>query len=433
METEKERNKNHNKLKKFIHAYAKKISRHFLLFLKWTLISAVVGVVVGGFSTLFAFIMNTVTEYREKNDYIILFLPLAGILTVFLYSAFKYKNDKGTNLVLSTIHAQSEIPFRMAPLIFITTILTHFFGGSAGREGAALQLGGSIGNQLGRWFKLDDADKRVVVLCGMSAAFSALFGTPLAAAVFSMEVVSVGVMYYAALVPCVFSSLIASYFAVSFKIKEIDLSGILFPELGAINALETVLLSILCAVVSILFIILLHTTGDLFRKYMKNPYVRITIAAVIIVALSFILGTRDYNGAGMNVIAKSVNGEAVPYAFILKMIFTAITIEAGFRGGEIVPSLFIGATFGCTFGTIIGFSPSVCAAVGMTAVFCGVTNCPITSLLISLELFGSEGIPYFMIAVAVSYFMSGYYGLYKDQTIVYSKYKTKYLNRKTRN
>lgn len=432
IEKEKERNKN-NKVKRFIHAYAKKMNRHLLLFLKWTLISVAVGVVVGGFSTLFAFIMNTVTEYREKNDYILLFLPLAGILTVFLYSAFKYKNDKGTNLVLSTIHAQSEIPFRMAPLIFITTILTHFFGGSAGREGAALQLGGSIGNQLGRWFRLDDADKRVVVLCGMSAAFSALFGTPLAAAVFSIEVVSVGVMYYAALVPCFFSSLIASYFAVSFNIKEIDLSGIAFPELGVVNALETVLLSILCAVVSILFIILLHTTGDLFRKYLKNPYVRITLAAVVIVALSFILGTRDYNGAGMNVIARAVGGESVPYAFLLKMIFTAITIEAGFRGGEIVPSLFIGATFGCTFGAIIGFSPSVCAAVGMTAVFCGVTNCPITSLLISLELFGSEGIPYFMIAVAVSYFMSGYYGLYKDQTIVYSKYKTKYLNRKTRN
>lgn len=432
IEKEKERNKN-NKVKRFIHAYAKKMNRHLLLFLKWTLISVAVGVVVGGFSTLFAFIMNTVTEYREKNDYILLFLPLAGILTVFLYSAFKYKNDKGTNLVLSTIHAQSEIPFRMAPLIFITTILTHFFGGSAGREGAALQLGGSIGNQLGRWFRLDDADKRVVVLCGMSAAFSALFGTPLAAAVFSIEVVSVGVMYYAALVPCFFSSLIASYFAVSFNIKEIDLSGIAFPDLGVANALETVLLSILCAVVSILFIILLHTTGDLFRKYLKNPYVRITLAAVVIVALSFILGTRDYNGAGMNVIARAVGGESVPYAFLLKMIFTAITIEAGFRGGEIVPSLFIGATFGCTFGAIIGFSPSVCAAVGMTAVFCGVTNCPITSLLISLELFGSEGIPYFMIAVAVSYFMSGYYGLYKDQTIVYSKYKTKYLNRKTRN
>lgn len=420
------------KIKKFFHAYGKKILHHIIMFLKWTAISVISGVVVGGFSTLFAFIMNTATYFREDHDYIILFLPVAGILTVFLYSAFKYKNDKGTNLVLSTIHAQSEIPFRMAPLIFITTILTHMFGGSAGREGAALQLGGSIGNQLGRWLHLDDADKRVVVLCGMSAAFSALFGTPMAAAVFSLEVVSVGVMYYAALLPCVFSSIIASYFAKFFSIKESDLTGIDFPELNTLNALESVALSLLCAVLSIAFILLLHKTGDIFRKYLPNPYHRITLAAAVIVALSFLLGTRDYNGAGMDIIVKAIHGEAVPYAFIMKMIFTAITIEAGFRGGEIVPSFFIGATFGCTFGLLIGFSPSLCAAIGMIAMFCGVTNCPITSLLISFELFGSGGVPYFMIAVAVSYAMSGYYGLYKDQTIVYSKYKTKFLNRKTR-
>ena len=420
------------KLKKFFHAYGKKILHHIIMFLKWTAISVISGVVVGGFSTLFAFIMNTATYFREEHDYIILFLPVAGILTVFLYSAFKYKNDKGTNLVLSTIHAQSEIPFRMAPLIFITTILTHMFGGSAGREGAALQLGGSIGNQLGRWLHLDDADKRVVVLCGMSAAFSALFGTPMAAAVFSLEVVSVGVMYYAALLPCVFSSIIASYFAKFFSIKESDLTGIDFPELNTLNALESVALSLLCAVLSIAFILMLHKTGDIFRKYLPNPYHRITLAAAVIAALSFLLGTRDYNGAGMDIIVKAIHGEAVPYAFIMKMIFTAITIEAGFRGGEIVPSFFIGATFGCTFGLLIGFSPSLCAAIGMIAMFCGVTNCPITSLLISFELFGAGGVPYFMIAVAVSYAMSGYYGLYKDQTIVYSKYRAKFLNRKAK-
>ena len=239
-------------------------------------------------------------------------------------------------------------------------------------------------------------------------------------------------MYYAALLPCTFSALIAANLAKFVGIKETEFAIVDFPELTIPNALETVILSVLCAVISILFIILLHSTGDLFRKYLKNPYVRITVAAFAIVAMSLILSTRDYNGAGMNVIAKAVDGEAVPYAFILKMIFTAITIEAGFRGGEIVPSLFIGATFGCTFGNLIGFSPSVCAAVGMIAVFCGVTNCPISSMLISFELFGAGGIPFFMIAVAVSYFMSGYYGLYKDQTIVYSKYRAKFLNRKAR-
>lgn len=402
------------------------------IFLKWTLISVITGLTVGAFSTLFAFTMNVVTEYRAENDYILYFLPLAGLITVFLYKAFKFNNDKGTNLVISTIHAQSEIPFKMAPLIFITTILTHLFGGSAGREGAALQLGGSIGNQLGRWFRLDDADKRVVVLCGMSAAFSAVFGTPMAAAVFSMEVVSIGIMYYAALVPCVFSSLIATYFSTSFGVRGEDFKFIEFPSLTFLNTIETVCLSILCAALSIVFCIMLHKTGDLFRKYLKNPYIRIFIAGVVIVALSLLFNTRDYNGAGIPVITKALQGDAVPYAFILKMIFTTITIEAGFRGGEIVPSFFIGATFGCLFGNIVGFSPSVCAAVGLISLFCGVTNCPITSILISFELFGSDGIPFFLIAVAISYFMSGYYGLYHDQTIVYSKYKAKYINRHTK-
>ena len=417
---------------KIIKMYLKKIYHRMKLFSKWTLISIITGLTVGAFSTLFAFTMNMVTEYREKNDYILYFLPFAGLITVFLYNAFKFKNDKGTNLVISTIHAQSDIPFKMAPLIFITTILTHLFGGSAGREGAALQLGGSIGNQLGRWFKLDDADKRVVILCGMSAAFSAVFGTPLAAAVFSMEVVSIGVMYYAALVPCAFSSLIATYFATNFGVRGEDFKFIEFPSLTFLNTFEIICLAVLCAGLSIVFCIMLHTTGDLFRKYLKNPYIRIFIAGAVIVGMSLLLNTRDYNGAGIPIISKALQGEAVPYAFILKMIFTAVTIEAGFRGGEIVPSFFIGATFGCMFGSIVGFSPSVCAAVGLISLFCGVTNCPITSILISFELFGADGIPYFLIAVAISYFMSGYYGLYHDQIIVYSKYKAKYINRHTK-
>ncbi len=419
--------------KKFIRTYSKKAWLHIRRFTKWTLISICTGIIVGAISTLFAFLMNTATDYRSNNDYIIFFLPFAGLVTVFLYSIFNYKNDKGTNLVLSTIHAKSEIPLKMAPLIFITTLLTHLFGGSAGREGAALQLGGSIGNQIGRILKLDAADKRVVVLCGMSAAFSAVFGTPMAAAVFAMEVVSIGVMYYAALLPCVFSALIAVNFAAGMGIKETDFSGLIFPKLNLLNAAETVILAVLCALLSILFIVSMHFTGDLFRKYLKNPYIRILLAGSAVVLLSLVLNTRDYNGAGMQVIERAIlKGEAVSYAFLLKMIFTVITIEAGFRGGEIVPSFFIGATFGCTFGAVSGFSPHVCAAIGLIAVFCGVTNCPITSLLISFELFGAGGIPYFMIAVAVSYLMSGYYGLYKDQTIVYSKYKAKFLNRKTR-
>ena len=418
------------KQKEMIKFYWRRLRRNVQLFVKWCIFSTVVGGVVGGFSTLFAFCLRQVTDFRTSHPEIILLLPAAGVVIVFLYGVFHYKNDKGTNMVLSTIHAETELPFKMAPLIFISTVITHLFGGSAGREGAALQLGGSIGNQLGRWFRFDEKDRRIVVMCGMSAAFSAIFGTPIAASIFAMEVVSVGVMYYAALVPCVFSSLIASKFAIDMGIRPEVFKIIHIPGFHLVPSMKVVLLALCCAGISVLFCVTLHSLGDIYRSKLKNPYIRIIFSSVVIVILTILLHTTDYMGAGVPVIERAIKGEVRPEAFVLKIVFTALTLEAGFKGGEIVPSFFVGATFGCLFGQILGISPSLCTAVAMVAVFCGVTNCPITSMLIAFELFGYKAVPYFLIAISVSYLMSGYYGLYHDQTIVYSKYKAEYVNRK---
>ena len=418
---------------KMIRFYIGRIMRNLAVFIRWGIFSAFVGLFVGSFSTLFAFCLRQVTAFRTENPWLILCLPLAGVMIVFLYGIFRYKNDKGTNMVLSSIHAEAEVPFRMAPLIFISTIITHLFGGSAGREGAALQLGGSIGQQLGKLFRFDEKDQRVVVMCGMSAAFSAIFGTPIAASIFSMEVVSVGVMYYAALVPCVFSSLVASKFATHmgigpnvFKIRHM-------PLFEVVPSLKIIGLALCCAALSVVFCMALHSLGDFYRNKLKNPYIRIIVSSLVIILLTIILQTDDYMGAGVPVIQRAIQGNVEPMAFVWKIVFTALTLEAGFKGGEIVPSFFVGTTFGCLFGHILGISPSLCAAVGMMSVFCGVTNCPITSMLIAFELFGYHGVPFFLLGISVSYLMSGYYGLYHDQTIVYSKYKTEYINRKARN
>lgn len=418
---------------KMIRFYIGRIMRNLAVFIRWGIFSAFVGLFVGAFSTLFAFCLRQVTSFRTENPWLILCLPLAGVVIVFLYGVFRYKNDKGTNMVLSSIHAEAEVPFRMAPLIFISTIITHLFGGSAGREGAALQLGGSIGQQLGKLFCFDEKDQRIVVMCGMSAAFSAIFGTPIAASIFSMEVVSVGVMYYAALVPCVFSSLVASKFANHmgigpnvFKIRQM-------PLFEVVPSLKVIGLALCCAALSVVFCMALHSLGDFYRNKLKNPYIRIIVSSLVIIVLTIILQTDDYMGAGVPVIQRAIQGNVEPLAFVWKIVFTALTLEAGFKGGEIVPSFFVGATFGCLFGHIVGISPSLCAAVGMMSVFCGVTNCPITSMLIAFELFGYHGVPFFLLGISVSYLMSGYYGLYHDQTIVYSKYKTEYINRKARN
>lgn len=415
-----------------IRLYLRKLLKNLKVLIRWTFFSIITGLFVGAISTLFAFCLHEVTGFRTEHTWLILLLPVAGLLIVFLYQISQFKEDKGTNLVLTTLHAKTQIPFRMAPLIFVSTIITHLFGGSAGREGAALQLGGSLGQQLGKIFRFDEKDQRIVVMCGMSAAFSAIFGTPIAASVFSMEVASIGVMYYAALVPCVFSSLTASLFAVSMGIGPDVFTLAQIPEFQILPACKVIVLGLCCAVVSALFCISLHSAGDFYKKYLKNPYIRILVSSAIIILLTILLQTSDYMGAGVPVIERAMEGIVSPSAFLLKILFTALTLAAGFKGGEIVPSFFIGATFGCLFGQLCGISPSLCAAVGMMAVFCGVTNCPITSLLISFELFGYQAVPYFLIGVSVSYLMSGYYSLYHDQKIIYSKYKTEYINRNTK-
>lgn len=398
---------------------------------KWVIFAVLSGLTIGGAGTLFYFAMQVVTLIRTKNPWLIFLLPVSGLMIVGAYRLLHDEKDAGTNLVLSAIHSGDELPLRMAPLIFVSTLITHLFGGSAGREGAALQLGGSIGNGIGKLFRFDEKDKHIMIMCGMSAAFSALFGTPMAAAIFSMEVVSVGIMYYVALVPCVISSLVAHAVASSFGVApELFLLDSI-PAFSVQSSVWVSVLAILCALVSILFCVMLHQSELLYKKCFHNPYLRIFAGGCLIVILTLLVGDQRYNGTSIHLISRCIDGSVRPEAFLLKMLFTALTLGAGYKGGEIVPSFFTGAAFGCLFGSLTGFSPSLCTAVGMTAVFCGVTNCPITSLLISFELFGYDGMPYFLLAIAFSYMLSGYFGLYHSQKIIYSKYKANYINKKT--
>ncbi len=401
--------------------YGKKPIYNLKILIKWLFISITTGLLVGIFSVAFAHAMTFVTDFRENHVYIHLALPVAGLLIVALYKVCKRENEKGTNLVLSSIGEEEDIPVTMAPLIFVSTVTTHLFGGSAGREGAALQLGGSIANNYGKLFKMDKADRKVTIMCGMSAAFAALFGTPMAAAIFALEVVSTGIMYYGALLPSIFSALVASRFAASMGIHPEAFHVSEIPDFSLIPCIKVVALAIICAVVSILFCFCLKTIKKFLKDKFENPYIRVIVGAAMVIAINLILHTTDYMGAGVPVIERALEGDVVWYAFLIKILLTSITLGAGFKGGEIVPTLFIGATLGSTLGLILNLPPSMCGALGMTALFCGVTNCPITSLLISFELFGYKGIEYFLIAVAISYLMSGYSGLYSKQQMMYSK------------
>ncbi len=401
-------------------------------FLKWMLLAALVGVVVGTISTLFAHALTSVTEFRQGHPWIFFLMPVSGLCIVFIYQKFG-KNDGGADQVFATVASREDVPLRAAPMIFISTILTHLVGGSAGREGAVIQLGGSIANYIGRLLPLDKEDRHVMVMCGMSAAFAALFGTPMAAAIFAMEVISVGVMYYTALAPCAVAALIATNLASGAGVEVEKFEVTVIPALTVVNGIKIGLLALGCAFLSILFCMVLRDTARFYRRWLKNPYLRVVVASVIVISITLLLGTDDYMGAGTNLITRAIEeGEAAPFAFVWKLLLTALTMRAGFRGGEIVPSFCVGALFGCAVAPLLGLPASICAACGMVALFCGVTNCPMTSLIIAFELFGFEGVSFYLIAVSISYATSGYYGLYKNQKIVYSKYKAKYVNHQTR-
>lgn len=399
---------------------------------KWLLCAGVTGLLCGLVGTLFHICLQAATACQSQYSWLLYFLPFAGLLIVLLYHVCNMRQDPGTNLVFASIRGGEQVPLRMAFLIFCGTLLTHLFGGSSGREGAALQIGGSIGGFIGRTLHLDEQDMRIFTMCGMSAAFSALFGTPLTAAIFSMEVVSVGMVYYVALLPALISALIAFGIAGLCGIAPTHFSIPALPAETWDVFLQVILLGVLCAFVSILLCVCIRTAGKLFRRFFHNPYLRIAVGGALVVGLSLLCGTRDYNGAGMDVITRAVGGSAMPAAFLLKLLFTALTLGCGFKGGEIVPTFFIGATFGCVTGGLLGLPAGFGAAVGLVATFCGVVNCPFASIILSVELFGSDGILLFAAACAVSYMLSGRYSLYTSQKIIYSKIKASYIDADTR-
>ena len=404
----------------------------YLVFAKWVAISLIVGLCAGLVGVLFHLVLEWCTVTREGYPWLLWLLPLGGVVIAALYKYIGKDQDRGTNMVLAAVRSPQEVTAVTGPLIFLSTALTHLLGGSAGREGAALQLGGCIASQLGKVFRLDEKDAHVIVMCGTSAAFAALFGTPATAAIFALEVVSVGLMYYSAIVPCTLAALTGAWLAGQFSIPPTSFSLSAVPAIGPLSLLQIALLGLLCAWVSNLFCFAMHRATSLAKRWLPNALVRAAVGGALIILLTLLAGSRDYNGAGMEVIARAIGGQAVPWAFLLKILFTAVTLGFGFKGGEIVPVFFTGATFGCAAGALLGLDPGFAAALGLIAVFCGVTNCPVTSVILGVELFGAQGLLCFTACCAVSYMLSGYGGLYGEQKIVYSKLKAEFIDIKAR-
>ena len=396
---------------------------------RWIAVGALIGGVGGLVGSLFHLGVSYATDIRAAHPWILYGMPLGGLAVVGLYKLTKTEG-KGTNAVIESVHFGRDVPPLLVPVIFLATVITHLVGGSAGREGAALQIGGGIGNETGRLLRLGEKDLPLATLCGMSGVFAALFGTPLTATVFALEVISVGVLYYAGLLPCITASL-AGY-GVS-RLMGIEPTHFLVaaPELKVLTLLQVAGLAVLCALVSILFCRVLHSTEHLAEQKIPNPWLRIVVGAAVLIGLSLLTG-GDYNGAGMEVIRRAMDGEAFAWAWLWKLAFTAITIGVGFKGGEVVPSFFVGATFGAVAGPLLGLPGGFGAALGLVGVFCGAVNCPLASAFLSIELFGEQGLLYFALTCAVSYLLSGYCGLYSSQTILYSKLRAEFINQRTK-
>ena len=403
-------------------AILRRMAAYLKVFARRTALSVLIGLLCGGLGGLFHYVVDLSSGMFHAHGWLLYLLPLAGMAIVWLYHRAGIFQDKGANLVLASLRTGETVPARVAPLIFAGTVLTQLCGGSAGREGAALQIGAGTATCFNRVFHLEGKSANRMTMCGMSALFAAVFGTPITAALFSMEVSAVGVLHYAALYPCLVSSITAWEVSRYLGTTGVTMPAIPLPSPDVGTLFRVLALTLACAVVSILFLEVMHLAGRLYRRVFDGkPYRRAAVGGLLAAAATVLLGTRDYNGAGMEVAVAAVGGQAASWAFLLKILLTALTIGAGYKGGEIVPAFFIGATFGCAAGPWLGLDPGLAAAIGLIALFCSVVNCPVASMLLSVELFGGTRLWMFAVVCGVSYLMSGYSTLYSEQKIIYAK------------
>ena len=380
--------------------------------LKLNVIAVINGIIGGLTGGCFAQLISFVTEVRMSATWLIFLLPVGGIITVWLYSVTNMNNYSGTNDMIRYMEKGYRIRPVIAPLIFISSLISHFLGASSGREGAAIQLGGAGASGIADIFHLRNDKRKVVILSGMSAVFAGVFCTPLTAAVFILEFRTNKKVFSLSVLPCFISSVIAAM--VSEFIGTAEETAV-YSVPDAVSFVMIVKLAALVVAVSILGFVMcfvFHNAAHLSKKILKNSYIRIVAGAAVMIALTFAVGDMRYNGAGMDMAMKAVEGEADRYDFLLKMLFTAVTLAAGFKGGEIVPTFCIGATFGCVFGGFMGLDAGFAAVLGLVCLFCCVTASPLGAVLLSFELFGITILPYSIPACLLAWLLSGKEGLF---------------------
>ncbi|WP_296685626.1 voltage-gated chloride channel family protein [Flavobacterium sp.] len=393
------------------------------LSLQWLVICALIGLFSGSASAFFLVALEWVTQIREHHAWIIWLLPLGGLIIGLLYHYYGTSVVKGNNLLLEEYeNPQQPIPFKMAPLVLIGTLITHLVGGSAGREGTAVQMGGAIADQFSRWFQLDKNDRKTILILGISAGFASVFGTPLAGALFALEVVYFSKINFKSVILS-FAVAYAAYFTVEFwQVKHTHYTIATLPEMNGIYLLWTIGAGILFGLAALLFSRTAHFWNRLFSKYIPYAPIRPLIGGTVLAVILFFIGTTKYIGLGVPEIVKAFSTPNESYDFLLKILFTGFTLGAGFKGGEVTPLFFVGATLGSALSVVIPLPIALLAGMGFVAVFSGATHTPIACTVMGMELFGIEGGIFIGIACVVAYFASGSIGIYHSQIVKGPKY-----------
>ncbi|MBW8686876.1 voltage-gated chloride channel family protein [Chitinophaga rhizophila] len=402
--------------------------------LRWTLIIIPVSLTVGSLVALFLWLLDEVTHLRHQNGWLLWLLPIAGIFIHFLYKKLGTKSEAGNNLIMNEIHQPGGgVPAGMAPLVLLTTIITHLFGGAAGREGTAVQIGGSMAHMLARWMRLSAADVRIILMTGIAAGFGAVFGTPLTGAVFALEVLAIGVIRYDALIPCLIAAVFADIVCTAWGIHHthyqilFEQNQVLFHfvHFDFLLLIKVVVCGVAFGLAGALFATCMGNIKRYAKEWIRPAWLIPAAGGCIIIAGCYLLGTRDYIGlgvtspdaGGVSIVSAFTNTDISPWGWLWKLLFTAITLGMGFKGGEVTPLFFIGATLGHTLAVMMGAPVDLFAGLGFIAVFAGATNTPIACTLMGVELFGTTHVLYFAVACFTAYYFSGHAGIYSAQRV----------------